>query len=209
MIEEMLKKYSLVSDQVDRSELRVLLHELERTITSNTYGDIVEFGCYKGTTSLFLSRLMLAYKVDRTKKLYLYDSFMGLPDKTLKDSSIAGCQFVSGELAAAKKDIIKNFAKSGLPRPNIKKAWFSELVGTDIPNQISFAFFDGDFYESIKDSFRACSDNFSPGSSIVVDDYDSEALPGASRATDEWVEQNGRRVASFRVEKTLAIIRLR
>ena len=72
-----------------------------------------------------------------------------------------------------------------------------------MPEIISFAFLDGDYYESIQDSFRLIENKLTPGAVIVVDDYANEALPGAALAVDEWVRSRGLRV---RVEASLALI---
>ena len=69
-----------------------------------------------------------------------------------------------------------------------------------------FAFFDGDFYESIVDSFRVCESKFNEDAIIIVDDYANEALPGAAKATDEWLKVN--RQFAARTEASLAIISL-
>ena len=206
MIDALLKKFPLISDQVDVPELRVILRELDDVLRLGIKGDVVELGCYKGTTSLFLARLLRERGERRT--LYLYDSFEGLPPKAIEDSSTVGDQFVAGELRAAKSELVRTFAKNNLPAPVIKKAWFSDLVPGDMPGRIGFAFFDGDFYDSIRDSFQACEGRFSPGATIVVDDYDSEALPGTARATDEWLKRNQAIVKSFHTEKSLGIVRL-
>lgn len=206
MIDNLLQKFPLISDQVDKPELRVILRELESVLENKVQGDIVELGCYKGTTSLFLARLLEMRNEDR--RLYLYDSFAGLPPKTVQDSSTVGDQFVAGELFATKADLVKTFVKNHLTQPTIKKAWFSDLSESDMPEKICFAFFDGDFYSSIRDSFKICQNLLSPGAIIVVDDYDSEALPGAARATDEWITQNQAMIKTFRVERSLGIIKL-
>ena len=44
------------------------------------------------------------------------------------------------------------------------------------------------FYESIVDSFRVCESKFNEDAIIIVDDYANEALPGAAKATDEWLK---------------------
>lgn len=41
----------LLSDQVNEREIQIILRELEKTRA--IFGDIVEFGCYVGTTSVF------------------------------------------------------------------------------------------------------------------------------------------------------------
>ena len=129
---------------------------------------------------------------------------MGLPEKTQADASAAGDQFKAGELLASRKTFIQNFKKAGLKMPIIHKGWFADFTPDDVPESIIFAFFDGDFYESIVDSFRVCGGKFQKTATIVVDDYANEALPGAARAVDKWLANN-RQYAS-RTESSLAII---
>ena len=207
MVDSLLKQFPLISDQVNKLEVRVILRELENILYHKVRGDVVELGCYKGTTSLFLTRLMMQHSSNR--KLYVYDSFEGLPPKSAEDSSTVGEQFVAGELHATKSELVRTFVKNNLPIPIIKRAWFGDLTPSDMPDTISFAFFDGDFYDSIRDSFQACGDRFSSGATIVIDDYDSEALPGAARATDEWLRRNRTVIKDFHAEQSLGIIHLR
>ena len=199
---QLLAKYPIISDQVDAKELGVLLRELETVLRSGATGNIVEFGCYVGTTSLFIRRLLDAY--DFTGEFHVYDSFMGLPEKTQVDNSAAGEQFKAGELLAPRKTFIQNFKKAGLKLPTIHKGWFADFSPNDVPTDIIFAFFDGDFYESIVDSFRVCDGKLQETATIIVDDYANEALPGAAKATDEWLKVN--RQFAARTESSLAII---
>ncbi len=206
MIDKLLNKYSLISDQVKKSEIKIILECVSEVLEQNIAGDIVEMGCYKGTTSLFIARLLKELKSN--KKLYLYDSFMGLPARTSQDGDIIGAEFKAGELRASKRELIRNFKHANLVLPVIKKAWFSELTAKDLPKTISLAYFDGDFYESIKDSFAVCIDKFSSGSIIVVDDYTNTHLIGARQAVDEWVKSNHSNIESVKVAESLAIIKL-
>ena len=199
---QLLAKYPIISDQVDAKELGVLLRELETVLQSGVTGNIVEFGCYVGTTSLFIRRLLDAY--DFTGEFHVYDSFAGLPEKTQADNSVAGEQFKMGELLAPRKTFVQNFKKAGLKLPIIHKGWFADFTPEDVPEDIIFAFFDGDFYESIADSFRVCDGKFQEMATIVVDDYANEALPGAARAVDGWLINH--RQFTIRTEASLAII---
>lgn len=200
--DHLLTKHPIISDQVDAKELGVLLRELEKVLQSGMTGNIVEFGCYVGTTSLFIRRLLDAY--DFSGEFHVYDSFAGLPEKTQADNSAAGEQFKAGELLAPRKTFIQNFKKAGLKLPIIHKGWFANFSPNDVPTDIIFAFFDGDFYESIADSFRLCDGKFYEKATIIVDDYANEALPGAARAVDEWLKGHP---AQLVVEASLAIIR--
>ena len=106
----------LLSDQIDERELEIILRELEKTLS--VPGDVVEFGCYVGTTSV-----PLAKRLQKTsKRLFVYDSFEGLPEKTLEDESPVGLQFKAGELLATKSQLVRNFKQAGLAMPVITKS---------------------------------------------------------------------------------------
>lgn len=188
----------LLSDQVSEREVQVVLRELART--HEVSGDAVEFGCYVGTTSVYLADALRG----TGKLLWLYDSFAGLPEKRVEDASPAGEQFKAGELLATKKQLIRNLKQANVPMPRITKAWFSDLTSEQVPAQISFAFLDGDYYDSILDPLRLIWPRLAPGAIIVVDDYANEALPGAARAVDEW--RRTHELRQFKVEASLGIL---
>ena len=200
--DELLKKYPIVSDQVDQSELGVILRELETRLQAGDLGSVVEFGCYVGTTSLFIERLLQKY--GREHVFYVYDSFTGLPEKATQDLSPAGEQFRPGELAATKQQFVTNFKKAGLPLPVITKGWFNELPDASVPDDIMFAFLDGDYYGSIKSSLQLIEPKLTKNAVIIIDDYANEALPGAAKATDEWLKLHP---YSCRVQSSLAVLR--
>jgi O-methyltransferase len=191
----------LLSDQVDEREVRLVLRELERVLVADVPGSVAEFGCYVGTTSVHLAERLK----NTDRMLWLYDSFEGLPPKAAEDRSPAGEQFVTGELLATKKQLIKNLAQAHVPMPKITKGWFSELTEQQVPAQIAFAFLDGDYYHSIKDPLKLIWPRLSPGAIVVVDDYANEALPGAAKAVNEWLQGHE---ARLKVEHSLAIIQL-
>jgi O-methyltransferase len=192
----------IINDQFGPAELGVLLRELNAVLARSIAGDVVELGCYKGLSSLEIVRTLRAAQSD--KNVYLYDSFVGLPPKVAKDASPAGMQFRAGELPASKAEVIQLFRKAGLPLPYIKKAWFSELKPSDLPEEICLAFLDGDFYESIVESLRLVWPKLVPGAVVIVDDYQNEALPGVQKAVDEWAKAHR---TKLRIESSLAIIR--
>ena len=203
---------SFRNDQVSEGETRRIL-ELARGCLGVS-GDFVEFGCYKGDTSLLLAELLVEKPVDKhvdslgknggnrvekcesakslnfAKKLWIYDSFEGLPEKASMDESVLGVDFKGGELFVTKREVKQRFLRAGLPVPVIKKGWFSDLTDDDLPEKIAFAFLDGDFYESIRDSLRLVSPRMARGGVIVVHDYTNPALPGVRRAVEEWGWKN-------------------
>lgn len=202
-IKKLVKSHRIISDQIREDELLVLLTELKRVLDNTIEGDVVELGCYEGTSALFIQRVLAQLSPD--KKLWLYDSFEGLPDKTAEDESAMGTQFKQGELKASKAVLAKNFVKAGIKIPEIKRAWFYELDPSDLPDHICFAFLDGDFYESILDSLKLVWPKMTTGGVLVVDDYQNQALPGAAQAVDEFFADKSVQVIA---NKTLAIVKM-
>lgn len=171
------------NDQVSDAETKQILQCAQKTLT--TPGDWVEFGCYRGDTSLLLAELLRKNHSD--KKLWLYDSFEGLPEKSPQDQSELNPEFKQGSLSVSKRELKVRFLHANIPVPIIKKAWFSELTSDDLPETISFAFLDGDFYESIKTSLGLVAPRLTPDGTILIHDYTNHKLPGVARATDEFL----------------------
>ena len=181
------------NDQVSELETEKIIEIARECLTLP--GDFVEMGCYKGDTSLMLAEVLREYQKlageetveNHAKKLWIYDSFEGLPEKKVEDESVLGANFKEGELLVSKREVKERFLRAGLPLPMIKKAWFNELKSEDLPEKIALAFLDGDFYDSIKDSLQLVGSRMVEGGIIIVHDYNNPVLPGVKKAVDEWI----------------------
>jgi O-methyltransferase len=201
--QKLLNKYPIISEQMTPDRLLVVLTELEKTLDANVPGDIVELGCYIGTTSLFIRRMLDEHPNGKGRELHVYDSFAGLPSKTNQDSSPVGLAFVGGELMISKKKLIQEFQKANLKLPIIHKGWFSELKPEDLPNNIAFGFLDGDFYQSIKDSLELVWPHLNEQGTVTIDDCLREALPGVSKAANEFFNKTK---YSLKVKNNIGIV---
>lgn len=201
------------NDQVSEKETDKIL-EIARECLALP-GDFVEMGCYKGDTSLLLAEIirndarltdgrLVEKPVEKyAKKLWIYDSFEGLPEKRTEDESALGTDFKGGELFVTKREVKERFLRAGLPVPVIKKKWFAELTGEDLPDRIAFAFLDGDFYESIRDSLLKIDGRMTEGAVVIVHDYNNPALPGVKKAVDEWLVRKSLRLDIY---QSMAVI---
>ena len=201
------------NDQVSEKETEKIL-EIARECLAFP-GDFVEMGCYKGDTSLLLAEVirndarltdgkLVEKPVEKyAKKLWIYDSFEGLPEKRTEDESALGTDFKGGELFVTKREVKERFLRAGLPVPVIKKKWFAELTSEDLPDRIAFAFLDGDFYESIRDSLLKIDGKLSEGAVVMVHDYNNPALPGVKKAVDEWLVRKSLRLD---IDQSMAVI---
>ena len=168
---------SFKNDQVSEGETERILELAREALRLD--GDFVEMGCYKGDTSLLLAEVLRNSGI--SKRLWIYDSFEGLPEKSASDESVLGVDFRGGELYVTKREVKERFLRAGLPVPVIKKGWFSDLTSGDMPERIAFSFLDGDFYESIRDSLKLVVPRMVDGGVLVVHDYTNPALPGVKR----------------------------
>ena len=206
------------NDQVTPAETAVLLDLAAACLDLS--GDWVEFGCYKGDTSVLLGRLLQQHHPippaptrsaatstpaasTPAPRLWLYDSFAGLPEKSPQDLSGAGQPFQAGALAVTKHEVTTKLRRAGLKHVIVKKAWFSDLTPADLPDHIAFAFLDGDLYDSIKTSLRLVAPRLVLGARLVVHDYNNPELPGATRAVDEFLRSHPR---TLTVRHSLAIM---
>ena len=171
---------SFKNDQVSEKETEYIINMASKCLEVD--GDFVELGCYKGDTSLLLADVLKG----SDKKLWIYDSFEGLPEKSALDNSPLGENFKKGELLVTKREVKERFLRAGLKVPVIKKGWFADLSFFDLPEEISFCFLDGDFYESIRDGLKLVGNKISEGGALIIHDYNNPALPGVKKAVDEW-----------------------
>ena len=195
----------IISDQIDAAGLATVCRNLQAVLDKEVPGDIVEFGCYVGTASLFIRRTLDAAGESATRAFHVYDSFEGLPEKDKQDASAAGVQFTAGKLYVSKKEFIQQFQRARLALPIIHKGWFDQLPESTVPDHIAFAFLDGDFYGSILSSLRLVVPRLSRGGRILIDDYHHDKLPGVEKAVRDYFQTTHPRITT---EQDIAIITL-
>ncbi len=171
---------------INREQVGCLVTNLIDIIEKNVEGDVVELGCYVGESSKYLMKTLVEY--NSTKKLFVYDSFDGLPELTKWEES-SGWQ--PGTLKTTEEVLIGNFKNNNLPLPIIHKDWFKDIPDYKIPEKISFAFLDGDFYNSIYDSLTKIYDKVSDGGYIFFHDFMRADLPGVDAAVRDFLSERG------------------
>lgn len=145
-------------------------------------GDVVELGCNVGVTSGHIKRFLSEAKTG--KELHVYDSFEGLPPKTPEDGATP-CE--KGAAAVTEEAFKKTFTDAGVELPVINKGFFGDIPDDRYPEKICFAFFDGDFYGSIMDSFKKVFNKMVPGGIILIHDYEYAPFPGVKKACDDFL----------------------
>jgi O-methyltransferase len=171
---------------INFDQITNLVLYLNDSINQNIEGDITEFGCYVGESSKYLMKTLLENNSD--KKLYVYDSFEGLPPLSKWEE---GSGWRAGTLKSTEEILTSNFINNKLPTPIIHKDWFKDVPEDKLPEKISFAFLDGDFYDSIYDSLNKIFDRVSDGGYICFHDYQRADLPGVRAAIEDKFKERG------------------
>lgn len=195
----------ITTDQMTPERMKVVCNNLEKVLQLGVAGDVVEFGCYAGTTSLFIRRLLDKYAQSGERAFHVYDSFAGLPEKTEQDRAAGGEDFQAGKLSVSKQDFIKQFRSAGLALPVTHKGWFGDLGAKDVPPEIAFAFLDGDFYGSIIDSLRLVWPRMAEQGMLLIDDYKNPKLPGVEQAINDFF---GPKNVQIKHDHDVAVIKL-
>jgi O-methyltransferase len=190
-INNLIKNTPIISNMVSVNHIENILLKLDIVIKNNVEGDVVELGCNVGTSSIFISQ-MINYFASH-KNYHVYDSFQGLPEKLDKDLTNNDL-YIKGSCETTKDSFIHNFNNLDLKIPFIHTGWFSEIPDEEYPEKISFAFFDGDFYTSILDSFKKVYAKVQKGGIIVIHDYEYIELPGVKEACDEFLKDKVEKV---------------
>lgn len=187
IVENLLLNYEILdSGMILENHLRIILTNLKKILDENIDGDIVELGCNAGSTSLFIQRLLNIYKSN--KQFHVYDSFEGLPEKHNEDMNNEERQYKLGDCKTKKEILINNSKLANIKLPKIHVGWFGKLPDAEYPKKIAFAFFDGDFYTSIIDSFNKVYPRMSTKSILLIHDYKWDVLPGVEKACVDFLK---------------------
>lgn len=157
-------------------------------------GDVCEFGVAQGATSVLIANEIR----DTTKIFWLFDSFKGLPKPTEKDE-LCDDIFNLGDINAYEGSmaydvfVVKERLKT-IDFPGKKVQIVSGFIEDTIkfktlPETVSFAYVDFDFYEPILIALNFLHNVLSVNGIIIVDDYDFFST-GAKIATDEFIAQH-------------------
>ena len=155
-------------------------------IENQVPGDFVECGVGHGGSAALIA---LSSK-DHARKLWMFDTFQGLPEPTSENPDRAVASAWTGTFRASPEEVQSAFRKLGIEAHTVMVPGLFEdtLPGCAIES-IALLHVDGDWYESVKATLDHLYDRVSPGGIIQFDDYGHWA--GARRAIDEFMRNRG------------------
>jgi O-methyltransferase len=143
-------------------------------------GMVYECGVYKGGTAIILANILSKYRIYSCQKLYLFDTFEGMPDTNeMYDLHNKG-DFSDTSFHVVKKRVgltsLVEFNKGFIPETFIGKEEHS----------ICFAHIDVDIYKSVLDCCEFIYPRLLKGGIAIFDDYGFASCPGAKKAVDDF-----------------------
>jgi len=160
-------------------------------------GNFAEFGVYKG----YSADLMLSF-LSPSEKLYLFDSFDGLPEDWISVWK-KGAFSLSEEQRPSFSD----------QRVVVIKGLFKDTINFQQGEVLSFIHIDCDLYSSTLDALTKSNNAIWPGTLILFDEYEmnsnGEYSDDEHRALYEWSEKCGRKFDYlWRTKSTQVAIRI-
>ena len=172
------------------------LENLERLIEdilrSDTPGDLIETGVWRGGAVIFMRGVLEAHG-DETRSVWAADSFAGLPSRgdTRYPEDEADIDWTEETWLSVSLDEVKrNIERYGLldDRVRFLPGWFHETL-VDAPiDKIALMRLDGDMYGSTMDALQHLYPKLSKGGYVVIDDY---WLPKCRAAVDDFRQAHG------------------
>lgn len=206
---EQCRPYTLTS--IER--MYSLYQSIGYILKNNVEGDFAECGAWRGGSAMLMAFILNKYQI-RDRKIYIYDTFEGMPapsefDLNLKGETAASLLESEKEdkensiwCLASIEDVQHNLQLTGFPKENIEfiKGKVEITIPEHVPDHISLLRLDTDWYESTKHELLHLYPRLSREGVLIIDDYGH--WQGARKATDEYFSNEEKKVLLHRIDYT-------
>jgi len=173
-----------------------ILHKFALYASRLKEGNLAEAGVYKGGTALINSRAIQG----SGKKLFLFDSFQGLPiatpehDNFYKEGDFAASYDACAKLLEKYKDFIQ-----------FRVGWIPEtFIGLE-HERFAYVHVDVDLYQSSMDCLNFFYPRLVDGGVMIFDDYGFPACKGEKDAVDQFFSDKKEKPISLPTGQSLII----
>lgn len=174
---------------------------VRRVIADRIPGDLIETGVWRGGTAILMRALLDVYD-DHERKVWVADSFAGLPapdpDRYPADKRFASVLDQSPNsqdsldfLAVSIDDVRRNFGRYGYldDRVRFVEGWFKDTLPELSGHCWAIIRLDGDLYESTIQALENLYADLSEGGFAIIDDY--WAVGACRQAVEDYRTANG------------------
>lgn len=177
---------SQAETMIGRARMRNLRMLTQRVLEEGIPGDLIETGVWRGGACIYM-RGILAASGDQKRRVFVADSFRGLPPPNAEDypADEGDQHHQMMQLAVSRDQVEENFRRYGLldERVIFLEGWFKDTLPSAPIEALGLLRLDGDMYESTMDALNALYGKVSPGGFVIVDDY---VLEPCAQAVDDF-----------------------
>ncbi len=160
---------------------------LDKVIREEVPGDFIETGVWRGGACIFARAVLAAYG-DTSRRIWVADSFEGLPRPNVETYPEDAGSFLwkQPRLAITLDEVKQNFARYQLLDAQVRflKGWFKDTLAEAPIEKIAVMRLDGDMYESTTDALKALYPKLSVGGFCIIDDYG--CIPACKQAVIDF-----------------------
>jgi O-methyltransferase len=189
-----VKEYTMTTPE----RIAALCNAVNYLVANNIKGDFVECGVWRGGSAMAAIDTLLKAG-DKSREIYLYDTFEGMSEPTEEDKVFTGDAADSLMKSSDRNDptsvwcysaldeVQKNVASIGYPNGHVHyvKGKVEDTIPGTIPGKIALLRLDTDWYESTAHELKHLYPLLVPGGVIIIDDYGH--WEGARKAVDEYI----------------------
>ena len=177
---------------IGRRRLDNLVDCVTNVLHDDVPGDLIETGVWRGGSTILMRGILAAW-ADRGRRVWVADSFQGVPppdadrypaDRNVRLDGIA-------TLEVSMESVQDNFARYGLLDEQVAflPGWFKDTLSAAPIESLAVMRLDGDLYESTMDALVALYPKLSVGGYVIVDDYGG--IEACRQAVTDYREAEG------------------
>lgn len=180
-----------------RAQVVALCEAVRYLTASRIRGDLVECGVWRGGSMLAAARTLLEAG-DRSRQLWMYDTFSGIWDDAEEDGD-------SRRNAVSLPAVQRTIAKADYPESRLRYIVgpVVETIPNNLPARIALLHIGNDRYASARHEVEHLVPRMTRGAVLIVDDYGQSQ--GARRAVDEYLDRTGTRLLLHRIDEAARI----
>lgn len=175
-------------EDINPEETNFLCSKLKEVLDNRISGDIIEFGVYRGGTTLRMAKILINSLKKNNKIIYGLDTFKGLPEHSDKDNvnPLFEDAMNNNDINKVKDVFIKNKVND---KVILMRGLFSESIPKLLDKRFCFVYIDCDLYEGTKEALEYSLPRMSEGGIIFIDDYASKSWEGVKKAVLEFLKE--------------------
>jgi len=189
-----VKPYTMTTPE----RIASLCNAVNYLVKNNIEGDFVECGVWRGgSTMAAIDTLQKAG--DKSREIYLFDTYEGMSEPTEHDKVITGTAAIELLNSSNREDatsvwcysaldeVQKNVGSLKYPSNQVHyiKGKVEDTIPQTLPKKIALLRLDTDWYESTAHELKYLYPLLVPGGVIIIDDYGN--WEGARKAVDEYI----------------------